>query len=545
MDQLPQDDRFMILLHKKIMNKQGSAKRRAKKYYMDQYRKTGAIPKALILAGRGIMEGRKCSGRKRALDPPVKKRFVEMVKASADLLDNGFIFITQKARTIKNYQKWLSEEFGKEISLAALRRYAKKADLGIYLHKPDFDEDPSHYGFKDEPVFDLVQMDGCVFQYLKIRTADGSFEKPRVIELYDTGARFLFALDAFFSESSYNSVEIFTCFLLSTEFPQKRIRLRPDNAGGFLNLKRAIQALNIQHSLPDGFLLQPDFARKMSAKDKVHLESSHRSVHNFEIRIIKAFENRIVKTEPGYIFKNNKKRKIIVTCLDITLAELRESGLITAYQREHNDSRHFFNVNGKIESWVPSQKLAAYMTSVKTISFSAGHVKELMKYGYEKVRATVSAKHTLTFQKQIYVMVEGAEKFSRHQSTKVYVSWVDGKLLLFEFKEDGILLGEAVCQQPFERPLTTTSAGLKENELERLVRFLTENAMTVDRPTLIQAHRKGLTLAMAQNVYQSNQARYDNYRLKLRQPKEVTGTAVFNAFILDCTKYQRKRGYAK
>jgi len=52
MNTLPQDDPFTILLHKKIMNKTGSAKRRAKKYYVDQYRKSGIIPKALFLAGR-------------------------------------------------------------------------------------------------------------------------------------------------------------------------------------------------------------------------------------------------------------------------------------------------------------------------------------------------------------------------------------------------------------------------------------------------------------------------------------------------------------
>ena len=45
------DDQFMILLHKKIMDKTGSAKRRAKKYYVDQYKKTGIIPKPLLLAG--------------------------------------------------------------------------------------------------------------------------------------------------------------------------------------------------------------------------------------------------------------------------------------------------------------------------------------------------------------------------------------------------------------------------------------------------------------------------------------------------------------
>jgi hypothetical protein len=40
MDNLSIDDRFSLLLHKKIMNKTGSAKRRSKKYYKDQYKKT-------------------------------------------------------------------------------------------------------------------------------------------------------------------------------------------------------------------------------------------------------------------------------------------------------------------------------------------------------------------------------------------------------------------------------------------------------------------------------------------------------------------------
>jgi len=38
----------------------------------------------LLLAGRGIMEGRKCSGRPPALSREVKLRFIQMVKASCD-----------------------------------------------------------------------------------------------------------------------------------------------------------------------------------------------------------------------------------------------------------------------------------------------------------------------------------------------------------------------------------------------------------------------------------------------------------------------------
>ena len=543
MDQLPQDDQFMILLHKKIMNKTGSAKRRAKKYYMDQYRKTGIIPKPLLLAGQGIMEGRKCSGRKRVLCEAVIKRFERMVKASSDPEDSGFIFITQQARTIKNYHQWLQEEFDKEISLPALRHYARENNLRVYLHLPDFGEKDSIYAFKDEPVFDLVQMDGCVLHYLKIRGENDDWQKPRMIEFYDTGARYLFVLDVYFSESSLNSVDIFTQFLLSTPFPQKQIRLRPDNAGGFLNLKRPMNALNIQHSVPDGFYLKADFARKRAPKDKVHLESSHRSLHNFEIRIIKAFEKRIAKIEPGYLFKNGKKQKIMVTHLDITIEELRQSGMIEAYRRQHNEIKHCFSVNGKIKSWMPAQKLETYMADVDKISFSTENVKDLMQYGFEKIPATVSAKGTLRFRKQEYIVTEGAEKFSRHQSTKVRISAVNDKLLIFKYKKGGILLGEAICLEPFEKKKKNPGIKLKPNEVERIIQFLSEKDMVVDRGVLIERHRQGLTLSMAQTIYEHNKTRYERYLRKLRQPPQITGTAIFNAFILDCAKHTRKNVY--
>ncbi|MEA3486693.1 MAG: integrase, partial [Thermodesulfobacteriota bacterium] len=197
------DDRFHLLLHKKIMNKSGSAKRRAKKYYKDQYKKTGIIPGPLLLVEKGIMEGRRCSGRPRSLNKQARKRFVEMVKASCDPSSQGFIFITQKARTIKNYHHWLEDELNRSISLAALRRCVKRENLKAYLNKPDFEDDiPMKNSFKSEPVFDLIQMDGCAFRYLKIRNDKGHWQKPQVIEFYDTGSRHMFVLDAYFSESS-------------------------------------------------------------------------------------------------------------------------------------------------------------------------------------------------------------------------------------------------------------------------------------------------------------------------------------------------------
>ena len=176
MDNLSIDDRFHLLLHKKIMNKTGSAKRQAKKYYKDQYKKTGIIPAPLLLLGEtGIMEGRRCSGRPRSIDEQTKKRFIEIVKASCDQSSQDFIFITRKARTIKNYHCWLEKEMGKPISLTALRRCVKRDNLKFYLEKEDYEEEPAvPHAFKPEPVFNLIQMDGCRFRYLKIKDEKGN-----------------------------------------------------------------------------------------------------------------------------------------------------------------------------------------------------------------------------------------------------------------------------------------------------------------------------------------------------------------------------------
>lgn len=542
MDNLTLDERFYLLLHKKIMDKKGSAKRRAKKYYKDQYKKTGIIPIPLLLAEKGIMEGRKCSGRPRSLDEKTRKRFIEMVKASSDPSSQGFIFITQKARTIKNYHHWLEGEFNRSISLTALRRCVHRENLKPYLNKPDFADGVSvkNY-FASESVFDLIQMDGCVFRYFKIKNENGYWQKPNVIEFYDTGSRYMFILDAYFSESSWNSVDLFTRFLTSTPFPQKTIRLRPDNAKGFLNLKRAINALNLAHSTPNGFYMEPNFSRVHAPKDKVHLESSHRSLHNFEIRIIKAFESRIVKTEPGLIFTRGKKEKITVTCLDISLDDLKNSPLMEEYRHEHNSTKHYFSENGKIDKWAPNQKLVDFVDAeTDTLTFASSQVKEYMKYGFRKIKATVSKDKIIRFANQNYYVTVGVDLFSSHKSTPVQISKYNDKLFIFEPKENGILLGEALAQTPPEKPTKPSSQQTEKNELEQIIVFLEQHNMVVDRPALIEVYHRGLTLAGARVILQHNQKRYDIYEKKMRQPECRKGAALFNAFLLDCQNHQRR-----
>ena len=537
---LPLDDQFTILLHKKIMHKSGAVKRQAKKYYTDKYKKTGVIPKPLLLAGQGIMEGRKCSGRARVLCDRVKKRFVLMLRASSDPEDPRFLSIPRRARTIKNYHKWLEEEFGKKISLPALRRYVKQTKLSQYLDKPDFEQQPNAENYFDtESVFDLVQVDGCVCEYLKIKNENGKWQKPQVIEFYDTGSRYMFVLDFYFSESSLNSVQLFIRFLLDTRFPTKTIRLRPDQAKGFLNLKRPINELNLKFSMPAGFYMKPDFSRVAAAKDKAHLESSHRSLHNFEIRIIKNFQDRIVKINPEYTFKRGRKEQITVTYLDIGIDELNQSGIIELYRNEHNNQIHHFSQEGQTMAWIPAQKLNSYLSAIETIEFMPQQVEEFIKYGFDKTPATVSKKGIITYHNQRYYVAVGAEKFSRHRSTKVYISEVDGKLLIFDHNHDGVFLAEALAQKAPQKPKRSSEPKLPANEVEQIAEFLKNKGMLVDRPALIDRYHNGVSLAVATEIYDNNKSRYENFALKLDQSKQRSGVALFNAFLVDCQRYQR------
>jgi len=549
--QLSLDDQFMILLHKKIMDKTGSAKRRAKKYYMDQYKKTGIIPKPLLLAAAGIMEGRRCSGRSRSFSKDVQNRFIAMVKASCDADDPGFIFITRKARAITTYHKFLEQEFQKEISIHALRRLARKEHLDIYMKQPDFEQSqPDNGYFNPEEVFGLVQVDGCKFQYIKIKDEYGKWKKPQVIEFFDTGSRYMFVLELYFSETSRNAVDLFTRFLLEVPFPKKRIRLRPDRAKGFLNLKRPIHELNIKYSLPDGFYMEPDFSGVRSPKHKVHLESSHRSLHHFEVRIIKRFADKIVKTEAGFCFKGNKKEPITVTCIDITIEQLRHSRMIELYRRQHNESPHRFSEGGKTQSWVPSDKLQAYLSDQQTVEFDPNHMDAFIRYGYDKKKATVSKDKTITYDKQKYTVVVGSEKFSSYKSTTVHISHLNNKLYIFECKKDGVFLGEALCQGPSEKPdavIKKSEKRLKQNEVEQIAGYLEKKGLSVDMGSLISCYQSGLNFMMAKAIVEKNKARYEQLGAKLQTPDRA-GFVKFNAFLMDYKRYyqsQLDRSYAK
>lgn len=537
------DEQFRILLHKKIMHKEGSVKRRLKKYYKDQYAKTGVMPKPLLLAAKGVFEGRRCSGRGRALDEEVGKRFAEMVEASADMSDERFMFVSRKARTIKNYRCWLEEEFERPISLHALRRFARRSGLKRHLEKPDFGEEQTvRHAFESEPVFGLLQMDGCTASYIKIRDSAGRWRKPVLIEIYDTRSRYMFSLDAFFGESSGSALRLFSDFLLSVEFPRRTVRFRPDGSGGFKNLKRVIRELNLRYSTPGGFFMKPDFARPARPKDKPHLESSHRALHNFEARVLKRYEDRIVKYAPGFSFKQGKKEATTATCIDVDIEELRGDGFFEVYRTERNRELRRFSEEGRTVSWVPEKMLREYLENADTFLFDPKTVESLAKYGYKKVAATVSKKRTLVYGKREYYVASGAENFGTVRSTPVSISCPEsGKLFIFERGADGVFLGEALARKPFRRPAEPVA---EENETERIARFLESGGMAVDLKEIIERRERGLSLEFAKRVHEANRKRYERYEAKIRLPREAKAKALFDAFLLDCDRRLKRNDVA-
>lgn len=158
-----------------------------------------------------------------------------------------------------------------------------------------------------------------------------------------------------------------------------------------------------------------------------------------------------------------------------------------------------------------------------------------MKYGYRKIKATVSKNRTIRHDKRDYYMTSGADRFSKHKSTPVKISRYRDKLFIFEPSEDGILLGEAIAKKPFDSPPTPAPAPVPD-ELDTIIALLEKHNMAVDRSILIEVYHKGLSLARAEQVLHHNQSRYADYMKKMDQPEERKKQALFNAFMLDCQK---------
>ena len=126
-------------------------------------------------------------------------------------------------------------------------------------------------------------------------------------------------------------------------------------------------------------------------------------------------------------------------------------------------------------------------------------------------------------------------------SVQVKVSEVNNKLLIFENKKDGIFLGEALPTQSKTRSqseLKNSNKSIGVNEIEQISIYLESKDMTIKPITLIEEYNKGLTFQKVIKVYELNCKNYNKLAEHVNDKSKI-GFAIFNAFIIDCGRYQR------
>jgi len=544
LEHFPDDKKFEALLHRKVIGKTNSQRTSMKKYYRDYYKEKKIIPQGLY-----YQDARSLSGRKSTLPKIIENCFIEMVRKSASDDVNSPDFITKNLRTVVNFHRRLEDKFG-EININVLYNLVHRHALKKFLDKPDYkDEEVDEIidCFDDIEVFDKVQIDGCVFNYVEIKDQNGNWRRPIVIEFLDTGSRYMFEMGIYFSESNETSVDAFFKFLKSTEFPQKKIQIRPDNSNGFLNLKRPIKEINLKYSLPDNFFFSADFAKKRNPKGKAHLESSHRRLHGFEDYIMdKLPKNKLIKRIPGTkINKKTGKREIItISRFDITIEQLRETKLIQCYMDEHNEKYRTFSVSGRQKKWAPKVKFESYISKVATFTFDESHIGNCLKYGYRKHNATVAPSGRIRFNKCDYQVIEG-KFYGGTKKVSVKVSMYENMLYIFGVEKDGVYIGEAMLISDTEKPKRTKKAiesRLKKSKFEQLVIYLERKGMTIknkELERLIKLYKQGLNIDVAVQIVSKHKKTYDNY-LKNQEFKSLhVGSILSNLFFAHYEKYKK------
>lgn len=510
---------FEVLLHRKVCGKPKATQRSLKAYYTKIFKDTGEVPPALF-----VTEGRRFSGKKSTLSNDIKSRFIDMVIKSADQGDI-FNYYTKDQRKVTVFHQNLEKEFGQKIEINRLYSLVRSCNLRPYLEINDDDEAVKKMPgfFKSEAVGSIIQMDGVEADYVEIY-ADGKWRKPIWIEFMDLGSRKLLAMHAYLSESSHNSVDIFMRFLGGNEFAHRQMNIRPDQAGGFRNLKRPMHELNQLYSVPDGFVFIDDFARAGTPKDKAHLESSHRAVHkNLERSIIEHFKDKIDSQYKKTKKVGNVMKNVTVTRLNISLDDLNASGMTEAYMHRHNSLRHRFSEDGVTRTWIPDERWNDHLAASQTFKFKQEDIDLCRRYGYEKAKATISKEGSITYLKRKF-FVEDKSLWSRSSSTPVKVSLIDDKLAIFKDSDDGWFLGEAKAPQAPVKPQSIIDKEQDkvekihiENEFYSIAKLLQAAGMIVDigkedkGGKLHQMQANGLTIDVTQQLLDADRAAYERY----------------------------------
>ena len=217
------------------------------------------------------------------------------------------------------------------------------------------------------------------------------------------------------------------------------------------------------------------------------------------------------------------------------------------YKRKHNENAHYFSERGQVSRFVPQNRFSDYMSKVTTIKFNPKLINNFMRYGFDKIKAKIIKGKNIRYNNQDYYVVDSIYKFSTQVSTQVKISEVNDKLLIFEDKKDGIFLGEALPTQSktnSQSELTNSNKSIEVNEVEQMSTYLKSKGMAIKPITLIEEHNKGLTLQDAIKVYEINCKNYNKLAGQVND-KSKLGFALFNAFIIDCGRYQRNNNKEK
>lgn len=529
---------FEELLHKKLIGKSPTQQKSMRCYYRKMYKKTGQIPEALLYEN-----SKKLCGKKKFVDAVIAERFAEMVKASADDDISSPGFVPRRLRKISNFHEVLEKEFGKKIPIYPIYRLAKERNLHEYLNKPDFEDEKfracGKNHFRSVPVFDLIQVDGCMAKYLKIKNEKEEFDAPVIISFFDTGSRFIFNMNLCFSESNQSAAESFCQFLRSTEFPKKKIRFRPDNGTAFLGLKRPISELNMKYSTVNGMEFESDFARVLKAKDKVHLERSHRTLHNFEFFVIQEFADRIIERTEGTKFFSGKIEKTVMTHLNITLEELKASGIMEKYREKHNSTSHIFTDDGYRSRRCPKEKLEQYLAESETVGISENDISAMNVYGFQRdLISSPKSRNFVYHGRQYFIFREVSNFYKLKNFDKVRVSADGDQLHIFEDKDDGIFILTAFATQaPVKTEHTENVAEpdvrqKKRNQHDLIIALSETKGMVVSKNRLFQEFRNGLTLEIAMELVQEHDDKYRKYYGE-------KGFIAFNLFLADFLNHRK------
>lgn len=195
------------------------------------------------------------------------------------------------------------------------------------------------------------------------------------------------------------------------------------------------------------FIIDFKEANAGSPTEKSHLESAWKSVHSTYIGLVHEHFGVLGKIDKTPIVANHKRGiEQSALYLDITLDELRASGIAEQFRQRMNARKRKFTEDNKTLRFIPNDRWARYLANLnddediiepdpaRVFSLEADALELLNVFGYPKAEANV--RHDRTIQYKQGYNVSPDLGFSVTRTTPIRVSELpDGRLALFSAKE--------------------------------------------------------------------------------------------------------------